>query len=78
MGYVIQPAKGISVNDYEKQKNEEELFDLSIHAKEHASLEDVVKRANKHGIVFPDLLSFDNIFITNNNGNLSYNFIDPD
>lgn len=66
IGYVIQPAQGISINDYDRKRKEDDRFDLSIYAKEHAGLEDVVKRANKHDIVFPDLLSFDNIFISNN------------
>ena len=78
IGYAIPSAKGISKTAYDEKKTRDECLDLSLYAKEHSKLESVIKRANQKGIVFPDLLTLDNLFITNNNGNISYNFIDPD
>lgn len=78
IGYTIPSAKGISMTEYDEKKTKDELLDLSLYAKEHSNLESVIKRANQKGIVFPDLLTTDNLFITDNDGNISYNFIDPD
>lgn len=78
VGYVIPPAKGISLKDYYSKKTSNQLLDLQLYAKEFSGLEDVVRRANQNGIVFPDLLTFSNIFISDKDGRISYNFIDVD
>lgn len=74
LGYTILPAKGISFVEDEDNKSKEERCNLYRYALEQVKLENVVKRANNEGIVFPDLLTCDNIFISD----LGYQFIDYD
>lgn len=74
LGYTMPSALGIDSNEYDRQKSLAERMNLYKYAEEHFELEKVIKRANKEEIVFPDLLTCDNIFI--NNG--KYQFIDYD
>ncbi|MBQ9318122.1 MAG: hypothetical protein IJR82_00620 [Bacilli bacterium] len=78
VGYVMPPAKGISLMTYYSEKTNDQLLDLQLYAEEFSGLEDVVRRSNQKGIVFPDLLTFSNIFISDKDGRISYNFIDVD
>ena len=74
LGYTIPAALGINSNEYDDRKSLLDRTNLYKYADEHIELEKVIRRANKEGIVFPDLLTCDNMFI--NNGN--YQFIDYD
>ena len=74
LGYTILPAKGISFVEDEDNKSKEERCNLYRYALEQVKLENIIKRANNEGIVFPDLLTCDNIFISDS----GYQFIDYD
>lgn len=74
IGYTIPSAMGINTVGLEENKTLEEKQDLYKYADEQFKLEDVIKRANKEKIVFPDLLTCENIFISD----LGYQFIDYD
>lgn len=74
MGYTISPACGLNFVEFEDKKTLNEKCDLYKYADEQVKLENVIKRANKEHIVFPDLLTCDNIFISDS----GYQFIDYD
>ena len=74
MGYTISPACGLNFVEFEDKKTLNEKCDLYKYADEQFKLEDVIKRANKEKIVFPDLLTCENIFISDS----GYQFIDYD
>lgn len=62
-GYVMPAAKGITFTEHDENKTLPERVDLLQYAKEHNELEQIVKRSNNQGIVFPDLCTCENIFI---------------
>lgn len=74
VGYIMEKAKGINYNDYEERTSIHDRENLQRYIQNQLKLEDIIKRANKENIVFPDLLTCDNIFVHNNN----YSFIDYD
>lgn len=63
MGTIMERANGIDFNEYDKNLSIDERKDLYKYAKCYLKLEDIVKRANGQGIVFPDLCTVDNIYI---------------
>lgn len=75
LGYLMKRAKGIDFVSYEHSLKTSQIVDLKRFAIEYKKLEDMVKRAHQHGIVFPDLCTCDNIFI-DKSGN--YQMIDYD
>ncbi len=75
MGYRSKEAKGVSLRRHEKNKKYSELLDLRQYILDYNKIEDVVKRGNKIGLVFPDLANLDNIYI-DSEGNIT--FIDFD
>ena len=74
VGYTMPKARGIDSTMYENRKSIQEKLDLIRYASEFCKLEDAIKRANKKGIAFPDLLTCENMFIDNG----KYQFIDFD
>lgn len=78
IGYVMPAAKGISISQANVKKELQDWFNLPLLTKEYSSLEKVIKRANEHGIIFPDLLTLDNIFVEKIGDKFSYNMIDSE
>lgn len=74
-GYKMRPAEGIDLNSYDETASLSDRGDLYKYALMHNKIEDIVKRGNKNNIIFPDLCTCDNIYITPK-GDLS--FIDYD
>lgn len=74
VGYTMPAARGIDSTMYEARKSIQEKLNLKRYASEFCKLEDAIKRANKKGIAFPDLLTCENMFIDNG----KYQFIDFD
>lgn len=75
IGYKMRPAEGINLNDYDETLTLQGRADLYKYALMHNKLEDIIKRGNKNSIIFPDLCTCDNIYISER-GNIS--FIDYD
>ncbi len=63
VGYTIPKAKGKELSTYNHSANSRQFVNLKKYTKDYLRLENVVKRANKQGIVFPDFLTLENIFI---------------
>ncbi len=63
-GYTMSEVKGISLNEREKSLSLDELGNLKGYARLYAKIEEAVKKANKLGIVIPDLCTPTNIIIT--------------
>ena len=74
-GYTMEEVNGIDLNGYDANYSLFERADLNKYALLYSKIEQVVKKANKVGIVMPDLCTCDNIIIEPN-GNLK--FIDYD
>ena len=75
VGYTMDRVDGIDYNTRDNRYSLSDRADLNMYATIYSKLEDVVKRANKEGMIFPDLCTCDNIFI-DKNGN--YKLIDYD
>ena len=67
VGYTMGERKGMTLNEYRENLSYKELLDIRRFAEIFKKVEDIVKRANKLGVVFPDLCTLDNIMIGNNN-----------
>lgn len=63
VGYTMNRANGIDYNTYDDQLTMLERTDLMKYAHLYSRLEDIVRRGNAEGVVFPDLCTCDNIFI---------------
>lgn len=74
VGYTMPMAQGIDLNTYDENLSLRQRTNLKMYADIFNQLESIVKRAHKEKIIFPDLCTCDNIFISN--GRLS--FIDYD
>lgn len=61
MGYTMEYIDGISYNDKYDRLSSMQNMSLLYHANSYSQIESIVKRGNKQGIVFPDLLTCDNI-----------------
>lgn len=75
VGYTMDRVDGIDYNTRDNRYSLSDRANLNMYATIHSKLEDVVKRANKEGMVFPDLCTCDNIFIDKN---ANYKLIDYD
>lgn len=78
VGFVLPGAKGISLLEFIKELRRKENLDLNIIVSLYASIEKEVKRVNKLGGIFPDLLNITNIFIRYENNDFIVEFIDYD
>lgn len=63
VGYTMPPAPGIDFNTYDQNFTNEQRSDLKGYSEVFYSLSSAVERANKQGIIMPDLCTCDNIFI---------------
>lgn len=61
VGYIMEKACGISLNDYDSRLSMNERKDLFNYAEIYKKIEDIVKFSDN--VVFPDLCTIDNIFI---------------
>lgn len=75
IGYTMTKAKGIPLSQNVFGHTFQQITDLTQISERYLKLENIVKEANNQGIVFPDFLTLENIFI-DENGN--YQFIDYD
>jgi len=75
VGYIMREVSGVDLNSYDKNYTIAQRNNLHEYIRLFRKIEEVVKKANKVGIVMPDLCTCDNIII-NNDGSLS--FIDYD
>lgn len=75
VGYTMDYVTGATLNSYDDTYTLAQRSNLVEYAKLFSEIERIVKRANKVGVVMPDLCTCDNI-ILNPNGGL--NFIDFD
>ena len=64
VGYTMEEVKGHSLNDYDRDFTLRDKSDLNAYFKLYTKIEELVARANKLGIVMPDLCSCDNIMVT--------------
>lgn len=69
LGYKMPTANGIDYVTYEHSVSKEQASDLMRYATEYKRVESMVKRAHKYGIIIPDLLTCENMYI-GDNGNL--------
>lgn len=60
-GYITEKAKGISFNERENELSLKDKVNLDMYATIHSNLERIIK--NSEELIFPDLLTCDNIFI---------------
>jgi len=74
VGFVTPPAPGKDFNSYDENYTLAQRADLQAYSKLFYNLTDVVKRANEQGIVFPDMCTCDNMFVSNG----KIHFIDYD
>lgn len=63
VGYTIPKAKGKELSNCNRFRNKRQFTNLEKYTKDYLKLEDIVKRANKQDIVFPDFLTLENIFV---------------
>ena len=75
IGYTMEYNEGITFNKYYDQKTEEDHNNLHKELEMQRKINDIVKKCNERGLVFPDLLTCDNIMI-DKNGNVSLLDID--
>ena len=75
VGYTMENVNGINLNAYERNLTLDQRADLHQYYELYKKIEDIVMKANKEGIVIPDLCSLDNIFITKDG---TLRFIDYD
>lgn len=66
IGYTNEYVQGINYGQWDDELTLKQRTDLGMYAKMHSNLEDIVRRANGKKIIMPDLLTCDNIIITNN------------
>lgn len=65
IGEVTRPARGISYSKWNDSLSIEQISDLRLHGTIYSNLEGIVK--STPDIVYPDLCSYDNIFIDGTN-----------
>ena len=66
IGYTMEEVIGKSLGDYEKNISLEEQCDFNHYLKIYPKLEQILKKGNSKGIVFPDICTAGNIIITPN------------
>lgn len=74
LGYVTRPAKGKNFNDFIDEYSIKNHSNLSGYTKIMCDLFEVIKRANKKNVIFPDLCTCDNFFVHDG----KFSFIDYD
>lgn len=74
LGYITDPAKGVNFNDFDNAYSIKNHSNLTGYTKIMCDLFNIVERANKNNIIFPDLCTCDNLFIHNG----QFSFIDYD
>lgn len=62
-GFTMEEVQGVGLNRYDDNFTLADRADLGHYADLYAKIENVVKKANKVGIVMPDLCTCDNIII---------------
>ncbi len=62
-GYTMEEIHGVDLNHYEDNYTLRDRADLKRYAELYAKIEEVVIKANKLGIVMPDLCTCDNIMV---------------
>lgn len=62
-GFTMEEVQGVDLNHYDDNFTLADRANLRHYAELYAKIEDVVIKANKLGIVMPDLCTCDNIFI---------------
>ena len=75
VGYITDYIEGINFNDWDDNLSLDQRCDLLMYAEIYKKIEDIVKRGNAKKIIFPDLLTCDNIIFTADG---SVRFIDYD
>ena len=65
IGEITNPAHGISYTEWISSLSREQQSDLMLHGTIYSNLEGIIKSASD--IVYPDLCSFDNIFVDGTN-----------
>lgn len=75
-GYTLPSAKGVPYSFYDSSLSYLEYTDLYQYAKVYAAIEKPVR--NTSNIVFPDLCTCDNIFISKDKDDFQVQFIDYD
>lgn len=66
VGYTMENVQGKTLNDYDENFSLREKSDLWSYFKLYTKIEELVARANKLGIVNPDLCTCDNIIVMPN------------
>lgn len=74
-GYTMEKIAGIDLNQYSDNLNIYERADLEKYARLYCKIEDAIKKANRLGIVMPDLCTCSNIIIDQAN---KIRFVDYD
>ena len=64
VAYTMPPAEGVDFNSYDQSFTMEQRADLKGYSDVFYNLSSAVERANKKGIIMPDLCTCDNIFIS--------------
>lgn len=75
IGYTMEYNEGITFNQFDDEKTDEDHKNLHKELEIQRKINNLVKKCNERGIVFPDLLSCDNTMV-DKNGNISLLDID--
>ena len=75
VGYTMEFINGVDLNTYGNKFTLEQRGDLHQYYELYKKIEDIVMKANREGIVIPDLCTCDNIYVANDG---SLRFIDYD
>lgn len=75
IGYTTKYIDGINYGQWDARLSMDERCNLLMYANVYSKIEDIIKRANEKNIVFPDLLTVENIIFTKDN---EIKFIDYD
>lgn len=65
-GYTMKKIIGTEINDFLTALNPKDKYSFAFLTNFYAKLEDIIRRANKEGIVVPDMCTKGNIFIQEN------------
>lgn len=63
VGYTMEYNNGVSFNDFDLNDTLEDKANLSKYLDIHRKINELVKKCNEVGVIFPDLLTCDNIYI---------------
>lgn len=65
-GYTMEYVDCINFTQYDDTLTEKEKLDLHLYQKNYEKLEKIVKVGNELGLVFPDMCTTDNIYVSQN------------